>query len=53
MGLSSWQVYIEMHHLSGTSVGEDALDDEGEGGWRAGVNLQRNLVQVKHSRVEG
>lgn len=31
-------------------MGDDRL---GEGEWKAGVNLQGDLVQVKHSRVEG
>lgn len=37
------------------SFGGDALGDDrlGEGEWKAGVNLQGDLVQLKHSRVEG
>lgn len=27
-GLSSWQTYVEMHHLRGMSFGEDALGDD-------------------------
>ena len=55
MGLSTRQVSVEMHHLRGMSFGEGALGDDrpSEGGWRAGVNVQGDLVQVKHSRVEG
>lgn len=50
MGLSSWRVYVRMHHLRGTSFWGRRSS---EGGWRAGVTLQGDLVQVKHSRGQG